>query len=155
MHAVMPGQNYLKKVGLKVTTPRVKILEILENGAQRHWRAEDIFQQLKASNNDVGLATVYRVLTHFEAAGLITKHRFDEDHFVYELDLGEHHDHLVCVRVRCNRVEEFVDPVIERHQEAIAKQLGFTMTGHSLTIYGMPEVDAQGACTICQLKILD
>jgi len=153
MHTVMPDQSDLKKVGLKVTTPRVKILEIFENGAQRHWRADEIFQQLKASGDEVGLATVYRVLTQFEAAGLITKHRFDKDHSVYELDRGEHHDHLVCVR--CNRVEEFIDLVIERHQEAIAKNLGFTMADHSLTIYGMPEVDEQETCTRCQRKILD
>jgi Fur family ferric uptake transcriptional regulator len=149
----MPDQSDLKKAGLKVTTPRLKILEIFENQAQRHWRAEEIFQQLKTSGDDVGLATVYRVLTQFEAAGLITKHRFDEDHSVYELDRGEHHDHLVCVR--CNQVEEFVDPVIEAHQADIARKLGFTVTEHSLTIYGMPDVDKQGVCSRCQRKVSD
>lgn len=149
----MPDQSDLKKAGLKVTTPRLKILAIFEKGEQRHWRAEEIFQHLKVSGDDVGLATVYRVLTQFEAAGLITKHRFDEDHSVYELDRGEHHDHLVCVR--CNRVEEFVDPVIESHQDAIAKKLGFTMTDHSLTIYGMPEIDAKGVCVRCQRQVSD
>jgi Fur family ferric uptake transcriptional regulator len=125
----------LKKAGLKVTLPRLKILQILEHAREHHLSAEDIYRVLLESGDDIGLATVYRVLTQFEAAGLVTRHRFEGDSSVFELDLGEHHDHLVCVK--CGRVEEFVDAAIEKRQEEIAKQAGYSITDHSLNIYGI------------------
>lgn len=124
----------LKKVGLKVTLPRVKILNILENSKQRHISAEEVYKRLLESGDDVGLATVYRVLTQFEAAGLIIRHRFDSGHAVFELDGGHHHDHLVCIK--CGTVEEFVDKVIEERQLAIAKQFKFSISEHCLYLYG-------------------
>lgn len=124
----------LRKAGLKVTVPRLKILHILENSGQRHVSAEEIYKKLTESGDDVGLATVYRVLTQFEAAGLVIKHHFESEHAVFELNEGYHHDHLVCTH--CGKVEEFVDNVIEERQEAIAKQFGFQITEHSLNIYG-------------------
>jgi Fur family ferric uptake transcriptional regulator len=125
----------LRKVGLKVTVPRLKILEILEKVEPRHMSAEDVYKTLLESGDDVGLATVYRVLTQFETAGLVRRHNFEGDHAVFEIEQGEHHDHLVCVK--CGRVDEFIDEMIEKRQEAIAKQYGFKMTDHSLTIYGI------------------
>lgn len=125
----------LKKAGLKVTLPRVKILNILENAEQRHISAEEVYKKLLESGDDVGLATVYRVLTQFEAAGLVIRHRFDTEHAVFELDAGQHHDHLVCIK--CGKVEEFVDKVIEERQLAIAKQFDFKITDHCLYLYGM------------------
>ena len=125
----------LKKAGLKITIPRVKILELLENAKDHHLSAEDVYRILVESSEDIGLATVYRVLTQFEEAGLVIRHNFAEGHSVFELDQGEHHDHLVCVK--CNRVEEFVDAVIETRQQEIAKQAGYTITDHSLNIYGI------------------
>lgn len=127
----------LRSAGLKVTTPRMKILQILEESSERHVSAEGVYQQLKADNEEVGLATVYRVLTQFEEAGLVIRHHFDTDHAVFELDHGEHHDHIVCVR--CGKVVEFFDEVIEAHQETIAKRFGFKMTDHSLNVYGVCE----------------
>jgi len=124
----------LKSAGLKVTSPRVKILNILENALQRHISAEDIYRQLLTTGDDVGLATIYRVLGQFASAGLVTKHHF-AGHAVFELSTGEHHDHLVCVE--CGKVEEFFDPVIEARQLEIAKELGFTMTEHCLYLYGI------------------
>jgi Fur family ferric uptake transcriptional regulator len=126
--------DQLKNVGLKVTLPRMKILQILENTDQHHMSAEDVYKALLRSGEDVGLATVYRVLTQFETAGLLKRHNFEGGHSVFEMDQGGHHDHLVCVE--CARVEEFVDPVIEKEQELIAKKAGFEITDHSLTIYG-------------------
>lgn len=125
----------LKKAGLKVTHPRMKILEVLEESDERHVSAEDLYRMLLDRGEDVGLATVYRVLTQFEAAGLVTRHHFEGGSSVFELNQGEHHDHLVCVR--CGRVEEFVDPTIEKRQKAIARKAGFDMTDHSLYIYGI------------------
>ncbi len=125
----------MKKVGLKITLPRVKILEILENARDRHVSAEDIYKMLVESGEDIGLATVYRVLTQFEEAKLVVRHHFSEGHSVFELDLGEHHDHLVCVK--CGHVEEFVDELIEKQQRAVAQKAGFCMTDHSLNIYGI------------------
>ena len=125
----------LRKVGLKVTLPRVKILEMLEKSKDRHMSAEDIYKSLVEGGVDVGLATVYRVLAQFEAAGLVNKHNFEGDHAVFELDEGEHHDHLVCVK--CGRVEEFVDELIEQRQQEIASKAGFKMTDHALNIYGL------------------
>lgn len=125
----------LKNAGLKVTLPRVKILEILENSKNHHLSAEDVYRVFLESGEDIGLATVYRVLTQFEEAGLVVRHHFSEEHSVFELDHGQHHDHLVCVK--CGKVKEFVDEVIEKRQEQVAKQAGFTITDHSLNIYGI------------------
>ena len=124
----------LKNAGLKATIPRLKILEILETQQPRHMSAEDIYRHLAACNEDVALATIYRVLTQFESAGLVTRHHF-EDHSVFELETGEHHDHIVCVK--CNKMEEFVDPIIEKRQAEIAKKLGYEFTDHSLFLYGI------------------
>ncbi len=124
----------LRKAGLKVTMPRVKILEILAVSPKHHLSAEDIYKRLLDSNEDIGLATVYRVLTQFEAAGLVTRHHFEGGTAVFELNRGEHHDHVVCVD--CGRVEEFSDPDIEERQSAAAERLGFTIADHSLILYG-------------------
>jgi Fur family transcriptional regulator, ferric uptake regulator len=125
----------LRKAGLKVTLPRVKILEMLEQSRTRHLSAEEIYKTLLDSNEDIGLATVYRVLTQFEAAGLVKRHHFEGGHSVFELDDGAHHDHIVCVK--CGRVDEFVDETIEQRQRQIANQAGYNMTDHSLYIYGI------------------
>lgn len=124
----------LKKAGLKVTLPRIKILNILESAENRHISAEDIYKQLLESGDDVGLATVYRVLTQFEAAGLVLRHHFETEHAVFELNDSEHHDHLVCIK--CGLVEEFVDPVIEKRQQEVATEMNFTITDHYLNLYG-------------------
>lgn len=124
----------IRKAGLKVTLPRVKILELLENSTLRHVSAEDVYKMLLENGEEIGLATVYRVLTQFEAAGLVTRHNFEGGHAVFELDRGEHHDHIVCVT--CGKVEEFMDATIERRQQEIAKDHGFEMMDHSLIIYG-------------------
>ena len=112
----------LRKAGLKVTHPRMRILELLERTRPRHMTAEDIYRQLLEHGDEIGLATVYRVLTQFESAGLVTRHRFEGGHAVFELNEGEHHDHMVCVR--CGRVQEFVDEVIEAQQNRIAAKSG-------------------------------
>lgn len=132
----------LKKAGLKVTLPRLKILTLLEQAKDHHLTAEAIYRDLLDSGEDIGLATVYRVLTQFEEAGLVVRHHFEGDQSVFELNQGEHHDHLVCVT--CGRVEEFVDHVIEKRQREIAKKAGYTITDHSLNIYGV--------CAGCQKK---
>jgi len=124
----------LRNVGLKVTLPRLKILEILEGGGARHKSAEDIYRALLNSNEDIGLATVYRVLTQFEAAGLVTRHHFENGMAVFELNSGDHHDHIVCLD--CGKVEEFMDGGIEARQQAIATQHGFDIQDHSMIIYG-------------------
>ena len=124
----------LRKAGLKVTLPRLKILEILEGSSMRHLSAEDIYRTLLESNEDIGLATVYRVLTQFEAAGLVTRHHFEDGMAVFELNQGTHHDHIVCLD--CGRVEEFVDSGIEERQTAVAGRLGFAIRDHSLILYG-------------------
>lgn len=124
----------LKKAGLKITLPRLKILKILENSG-RHISAEDVYKILLESGDDVGLATVYRVLTQFEESGLVIRHRFDSGHAVFELDKGHHHDHLVCME--CGKVEEFIDSVIEERQLIVAKQHNFTISDHTLYIYGI------------------
>jgi len=124
----------IRKAGLKVTLPRVKILEILENSESRHVSAEDVYKQLLANDEEIGLATVYRVLTQFEGAGLVERHQFDGGHSVFELNRGTHHDHIVCIR--CGKVEEFVDESIEKRQREIAAQKGFEIADHSLVIYG-------------------
>lgn len=129
----MEGKD-LRKAGLKVTLPRLKILEILERSGTRHMSAEEIYRRLLGSAEDIGLATVYRVLTQFEAAGLVVRHHFEDGMAVFELNQGAHHDHIVCMD--CGQVEEFVDAGIEERQEAIAARLGFTIGEHSLVIYG-------------------
>ena len=125
----------LRKAGLKVTLPRLKILEVLEHSSQHHLSAEDLYRLLQESGEDIGLATVYRVLTQFESAGLVHRHRFEGGHSVFEVDQGTHHDHIVCVE--CGKVDEFVDEVIEDRQSAIAERLGYEMTDHALHIYGI------------------
>lgn len=124
----------LRKAGLKVTLPRIKILELLENSKQHHMSAEDIYKTLLEQGEDVGLATVYRVLTQFEAAGIIQRHNFENNHSVFEIMQEDHHDHLVCNH--CNKVLEFINDVIETEQHKVAEQFGFTLTGHSLNLYG-------------------
>jgi len=131
----MEESQQLKEAGLKITMPRLKILQILEQSADHHLSAEDVYRALSDMGEDVGLATVYRVLTQFETAGLINRHNFEGGYSVFELSLGEHHDHLVCVK--CGRVEEFVDEVIEQRQKMIAEHAGFKMTDHALNIYGL------------------
>ena len=126
----------LKKAGLKVTLPRVKILQILESAPEWHMTAEDIYQALRDAEEDVGIATVYRVLTQFEAAGLITRHSFDNGPAVYELDRGDSHDHMVCTE--SGRVVEFHSAEIEELREKVAKDNGFQVVGHNLVLYVKP-----------------
>jgi len=132
----------LKKAGLKVTLPRMKILQFLENSLVRHQSAEDIYRALLEDGEEIGLATVYRVLTQFEAAGLVSRHHFEGGQAVFELGQDGHHDHIICVS--CGKVEEFFDELIEAQQMKIASQHGYTVTDHSLTLYGK--------CSDCQKK---
>jgi Fur family ferric uptake transcriptional regulator len=125
----------IKQAGLKVTLPRVKILRLLQRSDQRHLSAEDIYKELLGAGEEIGLATVYRVLTQFEGAGLVCRHHFEGGQSVFELNRGGHHDHLVCVK--CGMVVEFVEEVIEERQRAIAKRHGFSIEDHSLVIYGL------------------
>jgi Fur family ferric uptake transcriptional regulator len=127
----------LRKAGLKVTLPRVKILQILENSEQRHLSAEDVYKALLEAGEDVGLATVYRVLTQFESAGLVERHNFDGGHSVFELDRGDHHDHMVCIE--SGKVIEFHNDKIEQLQEQIAEEHGYELSGHSLVLYVKPK----------------
>ncbi len=129
-----PNPADLKSSGLKATLPRLKILEIFQNSSVRHMSAEDVYKQLLSENLDVGLATVYRVLTQFEQAGLLSRNHFESGKAVFELDQGGHHDHLVCLD--CGRVEEFFDEEIERRQQAIAGERGFKLSEHALALYG-------------------
>lgn len=126
--------NDLRNVGLKVTLPRLKILEMLEKNRDHHMSAEDIYRRLLDSEDDIGLATVYRVLTQFEAAGLVRRHHFEGGHAVFELERGHHHDHMVCLK--CGHVDEFTDEVIERRQREKARELGYKLAEHSLIMYG-------------------
>lgn len=125
----------LRKAGLKVTLPRMKILDILEHTSSRHQSAEDVYKALLDTGEDIGLATVYRVLTQFEAAGLVSRHHFEGGHSVFELNEGSHHDHIVCVK--CGQVDEFIDETIEKRQKAIAADLGYELTDHCLYMYGI------------------
>lgn len=135
--------NDLRSVGLKVTLPRVKILEILEKQTeQRHLSAEKVYKILLSENEEIGLATVYRVLTQFEVAGLVSRHHFEGGNSVFELNKGVHHDHIVCMK--CGRVDEFTDSVIEKRQDDIAEKLGYELTDHSLYLYGF--------CSQCKEK---
>jgi Fur family ferric uptake transcriptional regulator len=123
----------LKNNGLKATLPRLKILEVFQSGAQRHMTAEDVFRQLLLEHKDIGLATVYRVLTQFEQAGILSRNHFESGKAVYELNEGQHHDHMVCLD--CGRVEEFYDPEIESRQQAVAEAKGFVIADHALSLY--------------------
>ena len=132
-----PEDMELKKAGLKVTLPRIRILQILENCSERHMTAEDIYQSLRDAGEDVGIATVYRVLTQFETAGLVERHNFDSGPAVYELDRGEHHDHMVCTET--GAVIEFHNEEIEKIQETLVNQRGYELVGHSLVLYVKPK----------------
>lgn len=136
---MVPSQE-LKNAGLKATAPRLKILEILEENQAQHMSAEDVYKALLENNQDIGLATVYRVLTQFEAAGLVHRHHFEGGQSVFELNQGGHHDHILCIS--CGRVDEFMDEVIEERQKKIAEEVGYTITDHSLYLYGI--------CPACQ-----
>ncbi len=124
----------LKRAGLKATVPRLKILEILETSGKHHLSAEDVYRELLEAGDDVGLATIYRVLTQFESAGLVSRHHFESGHAVFELERGHHHDHVVCVQ--CGKVEEFFDQAIENRQKLVAEKMGYEIQDHSLVIYG-------------------
>lgn len=132
----MLQRQELRKAGLKVTLPRLKILEILESSEQRHLSAEDIYKELLDTGEDIGLATVYRVLTQFESAGLVTRHNFEGGHSVFEVDEGEHHDHMVCVET--GDVVEFINEEIERLQKEIARKHNYELIDHSLVLYVKP-----------------
>ena len=129
----MTNIDELKSTGLKATLPRLKILEIFQKGAQRHMTAEDVFRVLLEERSDIGLATVYRVLTQFEQAGILSRSHFESGKAVYELNEGTHHDHLVCLD--CGRVEEFYDAEIEKRQTAVAQAKGFAIAEHALSMY--------------------
>jgi len=129
----LAGQD-IRDVGLKVTVPRVKILNLLENLGEQHVSAEDVYRMLLEAGEEVGLATIYRVLTQFETAGLVERHNFEGGFSVFELNRGQHHDHIVCTI--CGKVEEFVDETIEKRQKQIASERGFEIGEHSLIIYG-------------------
>jgi Fur family transcriptional regulator, ferric uptake regulator len=130
----------IKQAGLKVTAPRVKILDILEHCGKRHLSAEDVYKELLSQEEEIGLATVYRVLTQFEAAGLVCRRHFESGQSVFELNSGDHHDHLVCVK--CGKIVEFVDSMIEERQTTIAADHDFRIEDHSLVVYGV--------CSSCQ-----
>lgn len=129
----MSESNDLRNIGLKATLPRLKVLDLFQHSPQRHLSAEDVYKMLLGENADIGLATVYRVLTQFEQAGLLVRHHFESGKAVFELNEGTHHDHLVCLQ--CGRVEEFFDAEIERRQSRIAKERGFNIRDHSLYLY--------------------
>lgn len=128
------GSKELKQAGLKVTLPRIKILNMLQHPGKTHLTVEAIHQSLADSGEEIGLATVYRVLTQFEAAGLVKRHYFESGQSVFEIDQGVHHDHILCLE--CGRIEEFCDDEIERRQKSIARQLGFELAEHRLILYG-------------------
>ena len=137
-----PDSQELRDAGLKITLPRLKILQILEQSDVHHLSAEDVYKQLIQNDEEIGLATVYRVLTQFEEAGLVIRHHFEGGHSVFEMATDEHHDHIVCVK--CGAVEEFTDEEIEKRQRAVADRLGFELTDHKLNMYGL--------CPNCQQK---
>lgn len=143
----MPSPTELKKAGLKTTVPRLKILGILEGSKVRHMTAEDVYKELLDAGEDIGLATVYRVLTQFETAGLVIRHNFEAGRSVFELDDEGHHDHLVCVE--CGRVFEFYDKTIEERQRKVAENSGFVLEDHSLHMYGVCEgMKKNGKCSV-------
>lgn len=129
----MSHPSDLKNIGLKATLPRLRILDLFEQSDKRHLSAEEVYRLLSDEGQDIGLATVYRVLTQFEQAGLLIRHHFDSDKAVFELNQGDHHDHLVCLQ--CGKVEEFYDSEIEKRQTRIARERGFAIRDHSLQIY--------------------
>ena len=129
----MTDRAELQNIGLKATVPRMTILDLFRKSTTRHLAAEDVYRQLLAEKIDIGLATVYRVLTQFEQAGLLERHHFESGKAVFELKDGKHHDHLVCLQ--CGRVEEFTDPEIERRQNKVAKERGFAVVEHALYLY--------------------
>ncbi len=134
----MSSENQeLKKAGLKVTLPRVKILQILENAGDHHMSADDVYRTLLEQGEDVGLATVYRVLTQFETAGLVARHHFEAGTAVFELAKGDHHDHMICLET--GKVIEFVDPIIEKRQHEIAAEHGYDIEDHNLILYVRPK----------------
>ncbi len=133
----MTDQSELKSIGLKATFPRLKILDVFRKTEVRHMSAEDVYRALITENVEIGLATVYRVLTQFEQAGLLSRSQFDSGKAVFELNEGDHHDHLVCIS--CGLVLEFHDPEIEKRQEAVVKSNKFVLTGHALSLYGLCE----------------
>ena len=130
----MATANDLKSIGLKATLPRMKILELFQDSKRKHLSAEDVYRILLDDQMDIGLATVYRVLTQFEQAGILTRQNFEAGKAVYELNQGEHHDHLICVD--CGRVEEFYDEEIEKRQQQIAEKLGFSLVDHDFSLFG-------------------
>ncbi|MCS6763567.1 MAG: ferric iron uptake transcriptional regulator [Candidatus Protistobacter heckmanni] len=130
----MPNSADLKNIGLKATVPRLKILDIFQTSGQRHFSAEDVYRTLLAEHMEIGLATVYRVLTQFEQAGLLTRNNFESGKAIFELNQGSHHDHLVCID--CGRVEEFFDKEIESRQKTIATERGYALHEHALALYG-------------------
>ena len=136
----MSEEQGLKDAGLKITAPRLKILQLLESTSVRHVSAEDVYKLLLENGEEIGLATVYRVLTQFEDAGLVARHHFEGGHSVFELSPDQHHDHIGCVK--CGKVEEFNDVEIERRQKMIAESLGFELTDHDLNMYGL--------CPVCR-----
>lgn len=131
----MPNTKNLKQAGLKTTQPRLKVLDVLETSPIHHMTAEDVYKRLLETEQEIGLATVYRILTQFETAGLVIRHNFEGGRALYELDNGAHHDHMVCVE--CGKVFEFVDRTIEQQQRNVAAKAGFTMEDHSLSLYGV------------------
>ena len=138
----MPNSQDLKDAGLKTTLPRLRILSVLESDRKRHFTAEDVYKSLLDSGEDIAFATVYRVLTQFEDAGLVLRHNFEGGRSVFELDDGKHHDHMVCVK--CNKVTEFYDSEIEERQRKAADKYDFELQDHSLYMYGL--------CTNCRTK---
>jgi Fur family transcriptional regulator, ferric uptake regulator len=138
----MANIDELKSTGLKATLPRLKILEVFQTGAQRHMTAEDVFRVLLTDHSDIGLATVYRVLTQFEQAGILSRSHFESGKAVYELNEGHHHDHFVCTS--CGKVEEFYDAEIEKRQQMVAKGKGWTLQDHAMSLYGL--------CADCSAK---
>lgn len=136
----MANIDELKSTGLKATLPRLKILDVFQKGAQRHMTAEDVFRVLLQEHSDIGLATVYRVLTQFEQAGILSRSHFESGKAVYEINEGTHHDHLVCTS--CGRVEEFYDAEIEKRQQVVAKAKGWILQDHAMSLYGL--------CADCQ-----
>jgi Fur family ferric uptake transcriptional regulator len=129
----MTDPRELRSTGLKVTAPRLRVLELFQTSTERHLTAEDVYRHFLADGTDIGLATVYRVLTQFEQAGLLMRHHFEGGKAVYELNEGKHHDHLVCLQ--CGHVEEFYDPEIEKRQNRVARERGFAVHDHSLYLY--------------------
>lgn len=125
----------LRSVGLKVTMPRVTILELLQKSNKNHYTADDVFGELRENGHEIGLATVYRVLSQFEQAGILVKHHFESGQAVFELETGEHHDHLICMN--CGKIVEFYDEKLEADQQKIAKQYGFELEEHNMVLYGI------------------